>query len=1038
MDAKDAQALLDGPSSGMVPAGAVGSSLNPFTTNEVSKTVSPDNLLAPTSPGQGLIPPKTALVSDESLTALEDYRQSNKQGDVPLDVESGIDPWTRSMLSFRRTQEDQLGYLEKKYGKGSVRLSSDGVPIVRVIDSQTKKPKDVRATEMGMSLSDFLDLSGQVPEIAGGILAARFGGGGGAAVKGVIPRLGNILAMSAGQEGAGAVKDVAVRGIDDRPVNFEEIATSRAKMLPLDIGAGVGMGAVGGMVKGGSKLVSPFSNPNDVTKQFRDAVKYFKDKGIELPMTPGEASGSSLLLRTEAMARQLPGSSSVMKDIVEQQNAAMARIQKTAMGLPLDATTASLPTDEQAGKKAIGALGEKVAPFEEEKATAKRELAETGTKEIENALASGAPVDVPKLGQQLRQSALDKRAAFQAKSAEDYGKVYEHPLANQYVLSADKLSTDAKGLLSKLPAPESITETPTGITDRYGNDILRDEAGSKIMRNFVPPNVLTKLNDLASLKGGKFRLGDLLKMRTDVANDIAQGEAIPGMNTHYLSEIKGMLDDTLKGELDKLPNDRALYDQAVAKVRAAPLEQKAAASKAVEDLKNKYGGMPPPANSGLKELWQTANDNYAKGVQPFQKTGISELYKEQGQGGYVGDTQAVERAMGSGKGQDTFSAYKEFFGEQSPEYQGLKRAVVDKLLGTSRNTENALIDPRSFLRNLGTLSANSPNTVKEVFGKNLQDLVNVGQTMTASDSADKFAASGYDRILNQHIPAKDLMTMIARGEPTSLKLMNLVATEKAAGVVYRNSILKQIAKGTLTGDTVKPSQFVRYFSTQAEPSEVHQVVSMLGDKPEVLREIRSKVAQDIFDRAYPTAQSIDNPALLSGEPRVLSQQGLQNALGDSTQRERYKAILGVDTYNDIQNLTKYLAPRGIGERAFSAAGGLSAGQQIAGLIQKGDLKYLNQAAKNWIMAQLYTHPTVRAWAANTALPNLNTAGFTRYLIASTPIVQAAYKEFGEKRAKEMMAEANASIDRSASENGAGKVDDMQKMEQYRRMLTPEK
>lgn len=994
MDAKDAQSLLDSPSGApAVASGGVGSSLNPFTTNAVAKTMSDAQMLSPQQNAPGIVPDSTALVPPESVSAREDYRYVNKQGDVPLDIESGIDPWTRSMLSFRRTQDDQLAYLEKKYGKGSVRMSSDGVPIVRVIDSQTKKPKDVRATEMGMSLKDFLDLSGQVPEIAGGILAARFGGGAGAAEKGVIPRLGNILSMSVGQEAVGGVKDATVRGIDDQPVNFEEIAKSRASMLPIDVAAGAGIGAIGGMVKGGSRLISPFANPNEVTTQFRDAVKYFKDKGIELPMTPGEASGSSLLLRTEAMARQLPGSSGVMKDIVEKQNAAMARIQKTAMGLPLDATTSSLPTDEQAGKKAISALGDKVAPFEEQKATAKEELAQTGTKEIESALQTGAPVDVPKLGQQLRKSALSKREVFQAQSAADYGKVYEHPLANQYVLSADKLSTDAKGLLAKLPAPESITETPTGITDRYGNEILRDEAGSKIMRNFVPPNVLTKLNDLAALKGGKFRLGDLLKMRTDVANDIAQGEAIPGMNTHYLSQIKGMIDDTLKGELGKYPE--------------------------------------------LKNLWQTANDNYAKGVQPFQKTGISELYKEQGQGGYVGDTQAVERAMGSGKGQDMFAAYKEFFGEQSPEYQGLKRAVVDKLLGTSRNTENALIDPRAFLRNLGNLATASPNTVKDVFGNKLTDLVNIGQIMTATDSADRFAASGYDKALAQHIPVKDLMSMIARGEPTSLKLMNLIATEKAAGVVYRNSVLKQIAKGTFTGDSVKPSQFIRYFSTQAEPTDVHQVISMLGDKPAVLQDIRSKVAQDIFDRAYPTAQSIDNPALLSGEPRVLSQQGLQNALGDATQRERYKAILGADTYQDIQNLTKYLAPRGIGERAFSAAGGLSAGQQIAGLIQKGDLKYLAQGAKNWLMAQMYTHPTIRAWASNTAMPTVYTSGFTRYLIASTPIVQAAYKEFGEKRAKEMMAEANASIDRVASENQGKPMDDQQRMEQYQKMLTPD-
>lgn len=985
MDTAKAQALLDTPVGTIAPAGAMDTQMAPspaLTPLTASAVAAAAGVTGP-KPKPNILDPMFSANARK-----QDYVDSNQEGDIPLDVDLGIDGWTRAAMSFRRTTADKVAELEEKY-PGKVRLSHDGVPIVRVISSETGKPKDIRVQELGTSLSDFLDMVGQVPQMAAGFLAARYGGGTGPAATGIIPKLGNILSMAAGQESAGAVQDAATRAIDKQPIDLPEIASTRSKMAAMDVGAGALMTAPAIAAKIVQKLATPFGTQNQLTSQFKDAVKYFADKGVTLPMTPAESSGSQLLGRVEAMARQLPGSSTVFKGIVDKQNAAITGIQKIAMGLDKDASVV-LPDAETTGSKVIDALGDKNTAVEQRAAAAKSDLETTGSSELGKGVtaAIGAgPAEIAQTGQNLRASALAKREAFQAQSSSDYQKVYEHPLAKSYEFSGDALADRAKTLIKELPAPETITEKPTGILDEFGNEILRDEAGRKVERNFVPKGILPMLNDLSTKEGSKFRLGDLLKMRTEVSNRIAEGEAVPGVQTHYLNEIRKALDESIKAGLDKLPD------------------------------------------KSLKNLWETANNNYARGVKPFQQSGIREIFKEPEQPGFLGDNQIVDRAIGGGaKGQDTFNAYKQFYGEASPEFTGLKRAVADKLLGSSMKAAGDTIDPVAFMKNLGDLAAKSPDVARSVFGAKSQQLQNIAKAMAAGDSGEMLTGSTWQkRLAGVRLDPDELQKMLSSGDLTSQKLVDLAMKEKAVASQYRNKILKSIGSGEFAGDSIRPSDFVRYFSTQAEPAEVNQVLSMLHDRPDLIQDIRSKVAQDIFDRAYPAAQAIDNPAMLSGEPRVLTQQGLQGALGDATQKARYRSILGADTYKDIEMLTSYLAPRGVSERAFSAAGGLSAGQQIAGLIRGGDLKYVDRTIKNWLMATVYTHPALRAWAGNTKVPNVNTAGFARYLIASTPVAEALHKDFGEKKAKDVMAQLSSSINKSQAEPKAKRAQSLQEL-----------
>lgn len=983
MDSKDAAALLD--TTGDAP------SLHPVLgANLTPPAATAAQVLAPPPQSDSGFPGTPQQEGEKNIQALrKNYVDVNKEGDIPLDIDSGVDPWTRTLMGFHREKQNKVDYLEKKYGKGSVRLSTDGVPIVRVQSTETGKPKDIRATELGMSASDLLDLIGQTPEIVAGILATR---GGGKAVPGMGKRLMELGKMAAATEGAGALKDVAVRASDNQAIDPSEIADTRAKMAVGDVAVGGALAAAG---KLGSKLITPNFQENDaVTKQFREAVDYFKNKGFNLPMTPGESSGLPILQRSEAILRQLPGSSGPLKDVVDKQNSELQKIQKVAMGLKPDATPADIakiPTQEATGDAAIKAIGDKVSKLKSGVKAAGEDLEQTGQAEIGKTLdsaAPGGPIDVPALGGQLRTAAVNRRNEFLAKSAEDYGKVYAHPLANEYNLPATGLAGKAKALLAKLPAPETISEQPTGIVDKFGNEILRDEAGHKIMRNFVPSNVLTKLNDLAALGDGKFRLSDLIKMRTDVSNEIAQGEAVPGVDTHYLNNIRSMLTETIEDGLGKLKDPN------------------------------------------LKTLWKTANDNYAKGIKPFQQSGIQELFKESGQGGFVGDNQIVNRAMSSGGGEDIFNAYKHFYGPTSKEFGNLKRAILEKVTGKSENPFTDTIDADSFIKNLAGLANNSPGVAREVFGPKSGQLMRTAKALSAGSSGEMQYAR-----LSGKIDAAEFQKMLASGDVTAQKLQALIDKEKGLADAYKTDLLKKIGTGSFESENIEPAKFVRYLSTQASPQDVQKVMSLIHDSPQVLQDIKTKTVQDILDRAYPEAKAVDNPSLISGEPRVLTQGGLQNALGDATQRERYRSILGADTYTDLEQLTKFLAPRARGEQAFSTAGGLSAGMQVAGLLRTGDIKYLYNAGKNWLLATAYTTPAVRKWMANQVVTPENSAKTLRYLISSAPVVEAAYRDFGAKGAQDFMAQVNASIDKNQKDSKTGNpVDEDTKRQQYRSML----
>lgn len=873
--------------------------------------------------------------------------QTDAQGNaIPLDVEHGMGPWLELQTAVNRSKDNQLKFLQAKFGPDA-RMSDTGEPIVRVLDSVTGKPKDVKLNPKGMDAEDLMDLIAQAPEIAAGFLAARSG----KPAPGIWNALKSIGKMAIGSEAAGAAKDVGVRAAEGQPIDLPEIGKSRAEMTATDIATGTALAAGG---KALFKMISPFSNRGPLQFDLQEAQDYFQRKyGVKIPTSPGETTGSSLLSRSEAMALQKPGSSAPLEDILAKKTDAISRIQKIALGLSPDATEAeiaALPTSEEVGRKAIGAIGSKNLPLESSIDVAKKEVSESGTsgiKSIVSATTGQPPITRTQLGESLQSKITSDFQAFQAQAKADYGALEAHPLAQERILPASELSARAQALKAKLPAKEVIQELPS--FDAYGSPTLRNEKGEEVMREFVPSGVLSKVNELISLKDQNMKLGDLIGMRTEVRNSISQAEAIPGVKTHYLSEIDKMLTGAIKGGLDKLDDPT------------------------------------------LKTLWETANNNYANGIKKFDTNLVKPLLKDISQPGSKGPFQIASEAINN---PDRFFAYKEYYGANSAEFGQLKRGVADEILNKATSPASQVIDAKSFLSQINSLPK---EVVDEVFRRGLSSATRIAEAMGVAEGS---------------INVDELKNLASKGSGiTGQKLLDLMSAQSKRSQVYSNEIRKSIGSGTDISSKIKPSEFVDNL-TGFEPKDVKEVVSLLGDQPQTIEDIRSLTVQKILNAGSLTHTAADNPSLLRGLPQHLSSENLQRALGDKTQREIYRSILGQSTFDDLTNLTKVLAPGEMNQRAFAAAGGLSAGTQIAGLVERGELKYVDRTVRNFVIASIYTLPPVRALVTNTLISKEGSAAGLNYIIASTPFIEALTRQFGPRMAGESVAQIKQSLDSS--------------------------
>lgn len=856
------------------------------------------------------------------------FTSENKQGEIPLDIESGAPTWQRIKGSFAHSPELTIKFWQDLYGTQNVRPAMyhnrpTGGLILRTVDEKTNKPKDVLVDEENFSLKDLGEMAGAVPELIGGIAATILAKRGrpGAGLYGAAR---NIVAGGAGAETAGFLKDLAMgeeaqKAYDERLKAFG----SDLRWGPIfDIAA-----------RGLGRVITPFSRePEPIYEQGKQASEFFKGKyGVEMPYSTAEKTGIPIIGRTEVEMKRLPGGGAAYADLRSEQQANAERIMNRVQGLSTDADAAeraAIPSEEEIGRQAIQQIRTSNQSVEDAVRTARNEALDKSQGLISRALnqqtSSGRQMFPDLVGKSLHNRAQYERNQFQSEANRLYDAAKSLPGGQDRILVTPSLPNKAAQYLKSLPSKEKIIET-VGY-DQYGSPVAKTATGTVPMGEFIPPNVIGKLNELASVGKTKWSLQDLIAMRNEVSNDIAQGESIPGVQTHHLKNIRNMLTESIDESTSAIP-DKA-----------------------------------------LRNAWMQANGYYAKNVEKFQTKLASRLLKNPNDPGYVGPNKLAEQVL---SGADDIMEAKNFLGAASREYGQLRQHLADFVYQNSLKA-NGRLDAKQFISDLKSLRKNNFRAFDEVFGKYGNSLLDQASQMDIG-APTRYGASAARELESEFIDAG------VRSPNSQPHLRKLIAAQKAQDEIYQNQVRQWIGSENVPG-TVKPGDFVQKFLRApgkggASPEEARKAMDLLS--PDMQTKVQNKMIENILDQAGRAPTEVDKVALRLDPDRVINSESLLKILGNHENQRLFETVLTKDRYEDLIQMARMMRPIEQKQAAYAGAAGLAAGAAVSGFLTGKVSNFARKSTIHKLIATFLTSAPARAYLEQTAEPlsaTLNVGG----------------------------------------------------------------
>ena len=188
---------------------------------------------------------------------------------------------------------------------------------------------------------------------------------------------------------------------------------------------------------------------------------------------------------------------------------------------------------------------------------------------------------------------------------------------------------------------------------------------------------------------------------------------------------------------------------------------------------------------------------------------------------------------------------------------------------------------------------------------------------------------------------------------------------------------------------------------------------MLAGYPDVAEDVRRLTMRRVFDDAT-VAQGVRGIETLDSNV-------LRTMLADENQMARLQSVLTADDIRRIRDVQQVFDPASNASRTFRAAGGLAASGSILQMVRNGEFRYAGQAAKNFLLAEVYTNGHIERYFSNTRFSSQDKANIANLLIGSGPHIRALMNTFREEAAVQAQTELKQSIDRSASEAEGGTV-----------------
>lgn len=934
---------------------------------------------SPPNPAQPLLPMSAAQVAAMGTSGsavnvppeIGDTRRRQQalgeQPGVPFH-EEGLPTWTDLMAKSRENKDAQIRYLARKFGTENVRLNEFQEPVVRITNPDTGKPEDYPLNPHQLTVRNLTSLARFAPDVAGAIVAVGLGGAGrGTFMKSLLGALG--------AETGGATREIGVEAAT-MPLSSVEIARpikEHLENIPADVILDLGLA---GLVKGGQVakgLLTRGSIPNPIagtpltmparpefTREGTEAAARLQAaSGINPALRPSESTGIPLMAMLEMYMERKPAGASPLIAAGARREEASKAIQNWLV----DPST--LMSDEEVGRRALGAIKKTVEPHvqavEAAKAALEQETKDTAnlTAQAQKALVQGQQakivsgmrvsqipdqgVDLKPAGDLLRTGAVQRRDAFKSQANALYDAFYANPKANERVISGDTLKAEIDSLRNSLPAVEKTVQQPSKLLDPSGNPVMIPVAKEVPISTPIRP----RLDELsAKLAGGKVSINDLKQVRTDLDDAIKIGEAIPGVK-------EGRLKRTYK---------------------------------AVTDAINQ--GLQEIGDPQLSQAWKDATTFYRQNVDKYTEKNVARLFKEAEQTASVGDAEFTKKAITS---PDTYAALRTFYGVRSPEMGVFRETVKNKVLSDSLGV-GGLVDGQNLVRQLKGLKDSNPGLFKDVFAGKGNDFLRAAEQLGS---------------WQQKIPIEEINKLLSPGGQAgapSVKLIALQAAQKRLDQEYQNEIVSKFLRGNLPASELQPDKFVASLP-QAKLSDVKDVMARLTQEdPAVAEQIRRKSVQNLLSESRRTATPVDTMAKLKGEPGdLISGVGVANALGKGDQLEKYKALLGplYDHLNDYARMEL------LGEERRRVAGGvglLAPGSAMnmfvkaltpwegAGNKAEGVIKELSGLARDKIVSVALSSDRLRNWLVSPyALKDASKAIQT--MIVSEPFIKGMMEEF---------------------------------------------
>lgn len=879
--------------------------------------------------------PNLVLTGDQPLQRMaRDYF-----GDIPFSSEQGLTAGQRLMLGFRNTPTDKAQYLVNQFGVGNVLPTPDESNFLIKTVGEDGKPKVIMANEIGLSGGDVAALGSAIPQTVAALLAVK----GGRSIprvgvlKGGVGALRDMVTGAIGAETAGAVTDVASQLYDTGTTDIGQVAKERATNIPVDVALDA---LTGGAVKAGKGALNILSNPlgiaqGEVQRNAIDAVRRIKDKtGIDLQLSGGEASGLPVQQMMESYVESKPSGTGAQRAFKDKQDSIVSQFQAFLFG--------GAKTDEEIGMAAANELQGIRTVFDKNTENAALALRKNITKGIEDeidSLAPGASILLkPELGGAVRGKIEVLRNAEKAKSDQLFGAVKALIGDNDRIFPAKGLAKDADEIIKSLPSVDKIVTEVSPLLDASGRPLTQAEIKEVPLKEFIPENIIARLKALKDAKDSSFSLSDLQQLRSDVYDDIRKSEAVPGYGTGYLSKIGKSL------------------------------------TKAIDD------GIEGLKDPNIKSTLKIANEHYKTDVLKFEEAGIGDLFRRVREPGFMENSQIVDRLIND---PDKYSRTIKLLGPQSQEANTIRKFIADDIFKSSMvDLDGEFVDSKQFVKSLKNFADKNRSTFNDVFQGKAGTLIGMAK------------AGG---IAEGEVPARELREILTSNKSNrdiGLAINKLVNARELEKSLYKNTVIKKFTKGELDADSIRPQEFVNNFLSDASPSEIKDVMSLLSGSPDLTEQIRRKSMEKLFLAAERNPTALDISRKAAGDKTIMaSGETIFKEL--SSDSEKFRSVLGSETYDLLKDYLSYEAARVRKKEIAQGTGMLAKGSAISALINNTPgIKDLASIVKYKIASNILASDAMRKISARTwragEIPDM-----WKLIATSEPFVKGIVEDFGK-------------------------------------------